>query len=194
MAKQRGFILKELMLYLFIGSLLLMTALQLFKMSWLVFSSTRRINEVSNDFINVSERLKFDLLGNIESITIGKTSFTFSFLQFKADNQTYVVKDYTFMMSGSRLIYNIYGDNQYTGIYLSSLVRGVQFEPIGDLLIILFDYGDYQFRRAYRLDHIKTKRVLYNFLPHSIDLSGRFNSGLVVSSGSEPHSKLHILV
>ena len=194
MAKKRGFILKELMLYLFTGSLLLMTVLQLFKMSWLAFSSIRRINEVSNDFINVSERLKFDLLGDIEKINIGTTSFTFTFLQFSEDNKTYAEKDYTFMMSGSRLIYNVYNNNTYTGIYLSSLVQCVQFETTGDLLVFLFDYGDYQFRRAYRLDHIKEKRLLYSLLPDSIDLFVRINSGLIISSRSEPHSKLHITV
>ena len=194
MAKHRGFILKELMFYLFLGSLLFITVLELFKMSWLAFSSVRRINEVSNDFINVSERLKFDLLGDIESITIGQTSFTFSFLQFEADNRTYVAKDYTLMMNGSRLIYNVYNSSGYTSIYLSSLVKSVQFETRENLFTILFDYGDYQFRRSFRLDHIQTKRLLYGLLHHPHDLPGDFCSSAVHGFGSESHGKLHFLV
>ena len=194
MVKHRGFILKELMLYLFLGSLLLITVLKLFQMSWLAFSSIRRINEVSNDFINVSERLKFDLLGDIESINIGTTSFTFSFLKFETNNQTYVTKDYTVMMQGSRLIYNVYNSSGYTAIYLSSLVKNIHFEKTGDLFIILFDYGDYQFRRAYRLDHIKEKRLLYSFFYYPTDLSGSCYGGAVLSTRSKPYSQLHILV
>lgn len=194
MAKQRGFILKELLLYLFLGSLLLVSVLKLFQVSWLSFSSIRRINEVSTDFINVSERLKYDLLGDIESMTIGKTSFTFSFLKFETNNQTYVSKDYTLMMQGSRLIYNVFSSNVYTAIYLSSLVKNIRFEKTGDVFIILFDYGDYQFRRAYRLDHIKEKRLLYGFLYHSFDLSGGIYGSAVVSARSESYDKLHSLV
>lgn len=194
MAKQRGFILKELMLYLFLGSLLLVSVLQLFKMSWLAFSSIRRINEVSNDFINVSERLKYDLLSDIEGITIGKTSFTFTFLEFTSDHKTFVTKEYTLMMKDSRLVYNIYASSGYTAIYLSSLVQRVQFETREDLFTIVFDYGDYQFRRSFRLDHIQTQRLLFRFLYPADDLSRHFGGGRVHGPGPGSHPKLHILV
>lgn len=194
MRKQNGFILKELVLYLFFGSLLLITVLRLFLSSWQIFSSLRRVNEVSNDFINVSERIKYDLLSEIQKITIGKTSFTFTFLQFEPDNKTYSVKEYTLMMSGSRLIYNIYGNNSYTAIYLSSLVKNISFETQGDLFMIRFDYGDFAFRRYFRLDHIKTKRVLYSFISDSPDLSVHCRASTFLYSESESDRKLHLLL
>lgn len=164
MAKRQGMILSELLLYLFLGSLLLVLSLRLFQVAWLSFQSSRRMRDVANDFIQVSERLKYDLLGDIESITFGDQDLTFSFLQFAENNLDYQERDYTLMLVKGRLIYNIWNKSGYTANYLSSLVRGFCFQVEGELLIMDFDYGDYVFRRCFRLDHIKTKRFLHGSL------------------------------
>lgn len=163
MARKRGMILDSLILYLVLGSLLMVSALQLFQVSWLSFQSARRLNDVTNDFVNVTERIKYDLLLDIESITIAEHDFNISFFKYETDQTTYAVRDYLVMMSGSRLIYNIFNGTSYTANYLSSLVKNITITVEGELMIIVFDYGDYQLRRSFRIDHIDKKRILYSF-------------------------------
>lgn len=173
MAKRHGFLLKDLALYLFLGSLLLITALKLFEASWHSFQTIRRIQTVTADFLNVSERIKHDLLGPIDEIGIGRTSCTYHFLRF-ANNQTdYAERDYSIQMHNSRLIYYIDNGTSLTAVYLSSLVKEVFFEHGDGVMYITFDYGDYSFRRCYRLDHIKTQRLYYSFLPDPAPLLHR---------------------
>lgn len=163
MDRKRGFIIKELMLYLFMGSLLLVTSLHLFRLSWTSYQTINRLNQVKNDFINVSERLKIDLYKDIHRIVIGKESFTFSFYIY--DNKVPLDwREYTFLMDGGRLVYTVFTGKSATNIYLSDLVKKVSYEAEKDLLTVIFDYGDYQFRRAYRIEHIQTQRILYSLL------------------------------
>lgn len=160
------------MVYLFIGSLLLAGSLSLFQTSWLSFQSARRLNDITIDFMHVSERIKFDLLGDIESLTVGEQHFIFKFLQQNKSNSKYELKEYIVMMQGKRLVYNIYHGTGYTANYLSSLIKGITIEVQGDLMAVEFDYGDYRFRRYYRIDHIPTKRILHSVHSPSHDLSG----------------------
>lgn len=194
MAKKKGMILNELILYLFIGSLLFAGSLKLFQISWLTFQTTRRMNDISMDFMHVSERIKFDLLGDIESLTIGENHFIFYFLQQNDQKSTHELKEYIVMMQGSRLVYNIYHGTGYTANYLSSMVRSISLEVEGDLMAIDFDYGDHTFRRYYRIDHIPTKRFLYSFHHPSDDLPGRHIRRARTGHGSELVIQLHILL
>ena len=166
MDRKRGFIIKELMLYLFMGSLLLVTTLHLFHLSWSSYQTIYHLNQVKSDFINVSERLKIDLYKDIHEIVIGKQSFTFSFYIYD-DKIPLEWREYTFLMDRGRLVYTVFTGKSATNIYLSDLVKKVSYEAEDDLLTVIFDYGDYQFRRAYRIDHIQTQRILYSLFPNS---------------------------
>lgn len=194
MAKRHGFLLKDLALYLFLGSLLLASMLQLFRTGWISFQSIRRVQAVTADFISTSERIKYDLLGSIDELTVGKSSLTFTFLKFAENRVDFTSRDYSLQMSGSRLIYNIHNGTSYTAVYLSSLVQSISFEHEADLLTIIFDYGDYSFRRCYRLDHIKTQRFPYGFLPHPAPLLCRERGDHLPGFSAEPIRKQHLLV
>lgn len=161
MGKRRGFILKEICLYLLLGSILLTVTLDLFRTAWQTYQSVRRIHQVKGDFLIVSERIKYDLMRGVYEITLGSSDFTMLFPAWAANQVDFEVREYTVMMQGSRLIYNIYHDKAYTATYLSSLVKAITVTAEADLMILTFDYGDYQFQRSYRLDHIQTQRILY---------------------------------
>ena len=163
MGKRRGFILKEICLYLLLGSILLTVALDLFRTAWQTYRTVRRIHQVKGDFLIVSERIKYDLMRGVYEITIGSSDFTMLFPAWAANQTDFAIREYTVMMQGSRLIYNIYHDGAYTATYLSSLVKTFSVSAEADLMILTFDYGDYQFQRSYRLDHIQTQRILYGF-------------------------------
>lgn len=167
MARKRGFILRELMLYLVFGSLLLGISLKLFQTVWFSFRSIQRQQEVTLDFLFVSERLKYDLYKDVQKIEIGRTSFTFSFLDDTAVQAAPALREYTFCLRNGRLVYNIYNGTTITANYLSSLVQSISLEAEANLLTVIFDYGDHQFRRTYRLDHIKTQRISDGWDPDS---------------------------
>ena len=165
MDRKKGFIIKELMLYLLMGSILLMTTLNLLRLSWTAYQTIHRLNEVKSDFINVSERLKIDLYKDIHKIDVGRLSFTFYFYIYDDKDPNLATRQYTFLMDRGRLVYNVFNGSSATNVYLSDLVKGVSYEIEEDLLTVIFDYGDYRFRRSYRIEHIQTQRVLYGFLP-----------------------------
>lgn len=160
MQQRRGFVIRELMLYLMIGSVLLMVSLNLFRAGWICFQSIRRLTEVRIDFINVSERLKIDLYRDIREIIIGRESFTFSFLLHEGSATDQEERSYTFLMKDNKLCYSINNGTSETPVTLSGLVRSVAFETEPNLLHVTFDYGDYRFRRTYRLDHIQKQGLL----------------------------------
>lgn len=186
-------ILSELILYLFLGSLVLATSLKLFQISWLSFKAQRRMHDVATDFMHVSERLKFDLLGDLERITVQDDRFAFYFLQLNTQTKSYELKEYTVMMQGSRLVYNIHHGTGYTANYLSSLVKSIRPKVQGDLMAIDFDYGDQQFRRYYRIDHIPEKWILHSRHDPSDALSGDPFRRARAGSGGQSVEQLHLV-
>lgn len=158
MAKRRGFVIRELMLYLCLGTVLLAVNLNLFRAAWLTYRTMRRIHAVKGDFLIVSERIKYDLLRGVHDIGASPEAFSFAFPAWAEGNASYQIKDYRVVMEGGRLVYSIYTNNARTSTYLSSLVKAIRVAMERDLLTVTFDYGDYQFQRSYRLDHIQTQR------------------------------------
>lgn len=156
---KRGFLIKEMILYLIFGSLLLVVSLNLFKVQWLSYQRHKRVQEVTTDFINVSERVKYDLLQELESIEMGPDYLSIRVHVFDKDPRQFVLKDHRLMMVGNRLVYQVNNGTDIRNIYLSSLIKGIQVVNQDPKLEILFDYGDYSFRRCYRIDHIPEKRL-----------------------------------
>lgn len=164
MDKRKGMILVDLTVYLIAGLLLVALTVNTFKVIYLGYRNFIEINDVKSDFINVSQRIKFDLLKDIESIEIYKNAVRFKFNEFSTPaGETYEVKDYLLKMDRGRLSYVVNGQ-RVVGMDLSDLIRDISIEVDGEIINVRFQYDNYSFERSYRIDTIKEKCIYNIFL------------------------------
>lgn len=179
MDKKRGMILADLTVYLITGMLLLVLTVNTFKVIYSSYRNFIEINDVKSDFINVSQRIKFDLLKDIESIEVYKNAIRFKFNEFTSPtSELYEVKDYLLKMDKGRLSYVVNGQ-RLVGMDLSDLIRDIEINVEGEIININFQYENYSFERSYRIDTIKQKSFYNIFLADNGFLSyhGIFSIG-----------------
>ena len=168
MGKAKGMILTDLAVYLFVGALLMTLSLNTFKMVYASYTNFIRSNDVKADFINVTERIKFDLLKDMDSIDIYNNAIRFYFRDFTGES--YVMKDYTLRMDNGRLSYVVNGI-RVVGMDLSGLVQSIEVSVHGDVMRIRFHYPLYSFERSFRIDLFPKKRLYHSILSDSGVLS-----------------------
>lgn len=167
MDRKKGMILLDLAVYMFAGSIMLWACLNTYVIArktydTMIISSRERL-----DFLQVSERLKFDLYNRPDSIHVYNDGVRFTFKDFspytdgRYDNKIYYLK-----MAGVRLSYVVLGDKRVT-MMLSELVRGIDVSVSGNVMTIGIRYDNSYYERSYRIDHIAQKSIYNSVLPSS---------------------------
>lgn len=185
MHRRSGFIVQELLWYLILGTFLLGLGLKLFLLSLQSFELFSQRQDDLFDFLNVSERIKYDLMTQIDALEVAPQSLRFSFWRCQKSKLGGQKLTYCLCHRGTRLVYEVNTCGNQTHIYLSSKVEGIRCERQQGVLILYFDYRTRTFWRAYRIDHILSSRILHRGLPSFDALFNPFGS-LHFAGGQHP--------